>query len=137
MDSKQHILFGSCHPKHINLAQRIFTAVYDGNARDLRLEDHRTTLTERHYPPSPIEDGIKRAKKIGMKALRETNLNPTFHLKILSYISIHSPSNNEPNKTIVQNLATLRTTFLKRINSSNVKTNRNRWKDYWQLQSYT
>lgn len=52
-----------------------------GNTRDLLL-DLRVSLAKRHYPPTFIDDGIKYAKKVGIKILTIENHSNTSHLKI-------------------------------------------------------
>ena len=82
-DSKQYLLFSSCHPKHtktnipFNLSKRICTIVSDKNTRDLRLHELKQFLINRQYPPSLIDDGIKRAKTINTQTLRQIKPNNT------------------------------------------------------------
>lgn len=67
-DSKQYLLFSSCHPKHTrinvpyNLAKRICTIIPNTELRDRRLFELKTSLLERGYPVQIIENGITKAK---------------------------------------------------------------------------
>ena len=112
-DSKQYLLFKSCHPKHIklnipyNLAKRICTIVSDKTTQDLRLQDLKRTLIERQYPPSLIDLGINKAKKLDPKTLKTPKQTTTSQLKTLLYISTHNPRNSEAYNTIIQNLPLL------------------------------
>ena len=55
-DSKQYLLFNSCHPKHVaanisyNHARRICTIVDNTETRNIRLEELKTFLKNQNYP---------------------------------------------------------------------------------------
>ena len=61
-DSKQYLLFTSCHPKHTrvnipyNLAKRICTIVSNPSTRDHRLKEMKEILIKRQYPLNLINN---------------------------------------------------------------------------------
>ena len=63
-DSKQYLLYTSCHPKHTrnsipyNLARRLKTIVSDEGTLNNRLSDLKKYLLKRKYPLKLIEDAI-------------------------------------------------------------------------------
>ena len=113
-DSKQYLLFNSCHPRHTrinvpyNLAKRICTIVSNESIRDIRLHELNDILLNRNYPPSLIDNALQRAKKIYILALRQTKPKNTSQMKVLPYISTHNPKNNEAYNIIFQNIPTLK-----------------------------
>ena len=89
-DSKQYLLFNSCHFKHVatnipyNLARRICTTVDNTETRNIRLEELKTFLKNQNYPKTLIEAGIKKAKEEHQETLRQPRQKPkekllTFH----------------------------------------------------------
>ena len=112
-DSKQYLLFSSCHPKHtrtnipFNLARRICTIVSNINTRNKRLLELKKILHDRQYPESLIENGIERAKSINIEELRTTK-DVSENVSVLPFISTHNPRNVEVYPFIYQNLPVLR-----------------------------
>ena len=76
-DSKQYLLFKSCHPKHTtvnlpyNLARRICTIVSIENQKEKRLEELKNFLRYQLYPTLLIETGMKKVKEIEKQTLRK------------------------------------------------------------------
>ena len=98
-DSKQYLLFSSCHPKHtrlnipLNLAKRICTIVNNKTTRNKRLEELRIFLEQRKYPKSLIQNGINMAKEIDIKELRKVKTKE--EKTVIPYVSTFNPQNNE------------------------------------------
>ena len=110
-DSKQYLLFNSCHPKHtrcnipFNLARRICTIVTNIITRDKRLEELKMFLIDRQYPISLITNGIEKAKAMDISELR-TNKNKIAK-NIVPYISTFNPRHNEIFNIMYNNLPVL------------------------------
>ena len=90
-DSKQYLLFNSCHPKHVaanipyNLARRICTIVDNTETRNIRLEELKTFLENQNYPKTLIEAGIKKAKEENKKhydSLDKNQRKNCYHLQL-------------------------------------------------------
>ena len=66
-DSKQYLLYTSCHPRHIKnnipycLARRIKTIVSENNKLEKRMEELKQDLIKRKFPILLIQDGINKA----------------------------------------------------------------------------
>ena len=77
-DSKQYLLYASCHPKHTrnnipyNLARRLKMIISKDSTLLVRLEKLKTFLLKQKYPSSLIDDSIMSIAKI--KALKRSNL---------------------------------------------------------------
>ena len=67
-DSKQYLLYTSCHPKHTrnsipyNLARRLRLIISEENTLIKRLEELRNFLLKQKYPPALIDDSIIKIK---------------------------------------------------------------------------
>ena len=74
-DSKQYLLYTSCHPKHTrksipyNLARRLKTIVSDERTLHKRLQELEEFLIKRQYPLSLIEDAFQKAKSLDRSKL--------------------------------------------------------------------
>lgn len=110
-DSKQYLLFNSCHPKHTrfnipyNLARRICTIVTDAKTRNQRLEELVLFLKRRNYPTKLIMNGIQKAKMIDIAELRR--IQPKSEKKVIPYVSTFNPRNNEAYDIIHRNIPIL------------------------------
>lgn len=109
------------------MANIICAIVSDRTSRDLRLRYLKRILTQIQYP---IDEVIKRAKKLDLKSLRTTRHKNTHNRKSLLFILTYKPRNNEVTNTIVQNLPLLireanMNDILKRIQLPDVKSNIN------------
>ena len=77
-DTKQYLLYTSCHPKHIrnsipyNLARRLKMIVSDEALLITRLEALKTYLLKQKYPPALIEDSLRKVKALNRKDLLKT-----------------------------------------------------------------
>ena len=77
-DSKQYLLYTSCHPKHTrnsipyNLARRIKTIVSDERTLHKRLEELEEFLIKRKYQLSLTEDAFQKAKSLDRSKLLNT-----------------------------------------------------------------
>lgn len=99
-DSKQYLLYTSCHPKHTknsipyNLARRLRTIVSENEILLQRFDELKTYLGKRKYPPKLVEDAIKK-----VKLLDRTNLlkkpEKSNEADIIPYVTTFNPYNPE------------------------------------------
>ena len=74
-DSKQYLLFTSCHPKHtkqnipFSLARRLCSIISNNETLNIRLQELKGFLLLQKYPVTLIDNGITRATKIDKKEL--------------------------------------------------------------------
>ena len=72
-DSKQYLLFYSCHPRHIkinisfNLARRLRTIVPE---EQVRMQELKSFLIKQHYPKQIIAHGLQKAISLNKHVLR-------------------------------------------------------------------
>lgn len=116
-DTKQYLLFNSCHPRHTknnvpyNLARRICTIVSDNDLLDLRLHELHQSLKQRNYPQNLILHGIQQARSHPRQDLLQIK-NKT-DKKVLPFVSTFNPKNPEffqvlrSNATFLQQDATM------------------------------
>lgn len=110
-DSKQYLLFNSCHPKHtkqnipFSLARRLCTIISNRDVLHLRLNELNKFLASLKYPQKLIENGIQRALAIEQSELRKTKLKTDE--KVIPYVSTHNPRNTEFFTVIQENLPIL------------------------------
>ena len=75
-DSKQYLLFNSCHPKHMktsipySLARRILTVASNVDTLHIRMNELKTALTHQKYPKRIIENSIEKAMSINKSEKR-------------------------------------------------------------------
>nr|XP_022299146.1 uncharacterized protein LOC111107980 [Crassostrea virginica] len=110
-DTKQYLMFDSCHPRHIrnnipyNLARRLCTIISDAEILDTRLKELQVLLLQRHYPRKLILNGITKALSLDRKELLTVK---TQNLKnVIPYVSTHNPQNPEIYNVIRNNLPIL------------------------------
>ena len=78
-DSKQYLLYTSCHPKHTrksipyNLARRLKMINSEDNTLLVRLEELKTFLLIQKYPSSLIYDSIAKIKALKRSDLFKQN----------------------------------------------------------------
>ena len=66
-DSKQYLLFSSCHPRHskinipYNLARRLRTIISEQNVLIERMRELKMFLLKQNYPESLVDKGIENA----------------------------------------------------------------------------
>ena len=108
-DSKQYLLFSSCHPKHtrlnipFSLARRICCIVSKQNTKLQRLEELKSILIKQNYPKTVIDTGIKKALMLPIPELREVKKHNTN--RVIPLVTTHNPQNPELFNSIIQNLA--------------------------------
>lgn len=101
-DSKQYLLYTSCHPKHTknsipyNLARRLKTIVSEERTLQTRLAELKTYLLKRSYPLKLIEDAIAKVQLIDRKEI----LNGDSHKKssdigMIPLVTTFNPHNPE------------------------------------------
>ena len=104
-DSKQHLLFSSCHPHHtkvnipFSLSRRLRVIVSD----KVKLMQRFNELKK--YPEQLIDNGIKRALEVDLETLREKV--PLKNENIIPYASTYNPRNPELFPIIKSNLPIL------------------------------
>ena len=106
-DSKQYLLYTSCHPEHTrnsipyNLARRLKTIVSDERTLRKRLEELEEFLIKRKYPLSLIEDAFQKAKSLDRSKLLNTK-DTTEGTHIIPYVTTFNPQNPEIYTDIIQ-----------------------------------
>ena len=111
-DSKQYLLFSSCHPRHTkinipyNLARSLKTIISEENVLINRMTELKSFLLKQNYPESLIDGGIAKAMNLDKNTLR-TIKNKTDD-KVIPYVSTHNPKNPEIYKVIQFNLPILK-----------------------------
>ena len=110
-DSKQYLLFQSCHPKHtrenipFSLARRLCCIISDENILKHRLEELHNFLITQKYPTTLIINGIERAVKLNQQELRTVTDKPKED--VIAFVSTHNPNNLEYFNIITDNLPIL------------------------------
>ena len=103
-DSKQYLLFNSCHPKHTrtsipySLARRIRSIVTNEEILRIRMNELRLALKQQNYPLHVIEKGIDKAMKLRKEELRIVRENTNDN--IITYVSTFNPKNPKLFKSI-------------------------------------
>ena len=112
-DSKQYLLFNSCHPKHVrtnvpyNLARRICTIVSNEQTKLKRLNELKSFLEQRLYPSGLIEARIRKAYEEKQEDLRQSKQQTSQN--IIPFTTTFNPRNPDiftiikPNMAILQN----------------------------------
>ena len=112
-DSKQYLLYTSCHPKHTrnsipyNLARRLRMIISDENTLLTRLEELKTFLSKQKYPPALIEDSILKVKALKRPNLLQPKQLSNADNNIIPYVTTLSPNNPEIFPDIRQNKSIL------------------------------
>ena len=110
-DSKQYLLFTSCHPRHTkqsipyNLARRLRTIISEQNTLEIRLNELKSFLLTQKYPKKLIQSVIDRAMQLDQKTLR--NVTEKTSESVITYVSTHNPKNPEIFNVINFNLPIL------------------------------
>ena len=111
-DTKQYLMFNSCHPKHTknnipyNLARRLCTIISDAEILNSRLAELQNALLQRRYPVQLIENGFNKAKSQERKDLLQVKPKPRH--SVIPYVSTHNPKNPEVFQVINNNLPILK-----------------------------
>ena len=75
-DSKQYLLFQSCHPRHTkinipyNLARRLKIIVSEENVLRKRMQELKSFLVKQNYPVQIVDNGIQKAMSLDRNVLR-------------------------------------------------------------------
>ena len=99
-DSKQYLLYTSCHPKHTrnsipyNLARRLKTIVSDEGTLNNRLSDLKMYLLKRKYPLKLIEDAISTVRSLDRRTLLNNN-DKIKEANAIPYVTTFNPYNPE------------------------------------------
>ena len=106
-DSKQYLLYTSCHPKHTrnsipyNLARRLKMIISEETTLNSRLNELKVFLTKRKYPLKLIEDAIEKVHCLDRSTLLR-NHNTSEESDIIPYVTTFNPNNPEIYPTIEQ-----------------------------------
>lgn len=110
-DSKQYLLFDSCHPRHtktsipFSLARRLRVIISEDDTLKKRFAELKILLKTQHYPDNLIENGIKEAMKIRQEDLRKVKIRDD--QKVLPFISTFNPNNPDIFNQIRTNISIL------------------------------
>ena len=110
-DSKQYLLFSSCHPRHTkinipyNLARRLKTIISEQNVLINRMKELKMFLLKQNYPESLIDGGIEKAMNLEKSTLR--TVKDRTEDQVMPYVSTHNPKNPEIYNVIQFNLPIL------------------------------
>ena len=110
MDSKQYLLFNSCHPRHTkinipyNLARRLRTIVSEDHVIQTRTKELKSFLIKQKYPI--IEYGINRAMSLDKDILR--TVKEKSEEKTFPYVSTYNPKDPEMCRVIPDNVPILK-----------------------------
>ena len=103
-DSKQYLLFYSCHPRHtkinipFNLARRLRTIVSERQVLQRRVQKLKSFLIKQHYPEQIIEHGLQKAMSLDKNVLRTVTTKGKEN--IVPYVSTYNP--RDPEMPILQ-----------------------------------
>ena len=110
-DSKQYLLFSSCHPRHTkinipyNLARRLKTIISEQNVLINRMKELKMFLLKQNYPENLIDGGIEKAMNLEKSTLR--TVKDKTEDQVMPYVSTHNPKNPEIYNVIQFNLPIL------------------------------
>ena len=112
-DSKQYLLYTSCHPKHTRnsipykLARRLKTIISEDSTLLVRLEELKTFLLKQKYPSSLIDDSIAKIKALKRSDLLKQNESTNKGNNVIPYVTTVNPNNPEIYPQIRQNKSIL------------------------------
>ena len=112
-DSKQYLLYTSCHPKHTrnsipyNLAKRLRLIISEENTLIKRLEELRNFLLKQKYPPTLIDDSITKIKCPNRPAILKAHENNDKDNSQTPYVTTFNPHNPEIYPEIFKNKSLL------------------------------
>ena len=110
-DSKQYLLFYSCHPRHTkvnipyNLARRLRTIISEDRILKIRMQELKSFLTKQNYPIQIIDHGFERAMSLDKGQLRTVKTRKDEN--IIPYVSTYNPKDPEMFRVIVDHLPIL------------------------------
>ena len=107
-DSKQYLLFNSCHPRHTkinipyNLVRRLRTIISEENVLEKRLRELKSFLSKQNYPEQITEHGLQQAMSLDKTQLRTVKLKPEEN--IVPYVSTYKTRDSEMFQVIMNNM---------------------------------
>ena len=107
-DSKQYLLFNSCHPRHTkinipyNLARRLRTIVSEDHVIQTHMKELKSFLIKQKYRLQIIGYGINRAMSFDKDVLR--TVKEKSEEKIIPYVSTYNPRDPEMFRDILDNV---------------------------------
>ena len=81
-DSKQYLLFYSCHPRHTkinipyNLARRLRTIISEEKVLEKRMRELMSFLSKQNYPEQIIEHSVQQDMSLDKNLLRTVKAKP-------------------------------------------------------------
>ena len=118
-DSKQYLLFNSCHPRHTkmnipyNLARRLRTIISEENVLEKRMWELKSFLSKQNHPEQIIEHGLQQAMSLDKNQLRTVKLKPEEN--IVPYVSTYNPRDPEMFQMIMNNMPILQDEKMRNI----------------------
>ena len=131
-DSKQYLLFYSCHPRHTkinipyNLARR--TIVSEEQILQRRMQELKTFLIKQNYPTQIIEHGVQKAMLLDKNVLRTVTAKGKKN--IVPYVSTFDPRDPEMFRVIMDNMPILQADEKMRNILSNYKIIKSKRQSY-------
>ena len=110
-DSKQYLLFYSCHPRHTkinipyDLARRLRTIISEAKVLEKRIRELNSFLSKQNYPKQIIEHGLQQAMSLDKNLFRTVKAKPEEN--IVPYVSTYNPRDPEMFRVIMDNLPIL------------------------------
>ena len=111
-DSKQYLLFNSCHPRYTkinipyNIARRLRTIVSEDHVIQTRTKELKSFLIKQKYLLQIIEYGINRAMSLDKDILR--TVKEKSEEKTIPYVSTYNPKDPEMFRVIPDNVPILK-----------------------------
>ena len=145
IDSKQYLLYTTCHPKHTsnsipyNLARRLKMIISEEHILLKRLEELKTFLLKQSCPAALIEDSIIKIKSLNRSNLLQTHpTNDKDNNKIpyVPYVTTFNPHNPkiyadiQNNNSLLLRDDRLKTIFKKKKRFLKVNANHQTWRGY-------
>ena len=110
-DSKQYLIYSSCHAKHTrnnipySLARRLRAIVSDENVLNLRMKELHQSIIKMGYPTAVIDDAISKATRMNKDVLLQTITK--FEDQKVPYVSSFNPNKPDFFTEIRKNLPIL------------------------------
>ena len=110
-DSKQYLLFYSCHPRHTknnipyNLARRLRTNISEEKVLEKRMRLLKSFLSKQNYPEQIIEHGLQQAMSLDKNLLVTVKAKPEGN--IVPYVSTYNPRDPEMFRVIMDKMPIL------------------------------
>ena len=107
-DSKQYLLFNSCHPRHTkinipyNLTRRLRTIISEEKVLAKRIRELKPFLIKQNYPEQIIEHGLQKAMSLDRTLLR--TVKAKLEENIVPYVSTYNPRDAETFQVIMDNI---------------------------------